>query len=69
MIRHRTAERDVTSGPTGRNLSRIDFPEVQQLTDKLQQIDRLMGQAQGIDFRIVNGEETIMNLCAEAIVR
>ena len=35
-----------------RNLSRIDFPELQQLTTRLQAIDRLMGQAQGIDFRI-----------------
>jgi hypothetical protein len=25
--------------------------------------------AQGIDFRIVNSEESVMNLCAEAIVR
>ncbi len=35
-----------------RNLSRIDFPQLQQLTQTLQQIDRLMGQAQGLDFRV-----------------
>jgi P-type conjugative transfer protein TrbJ len=35
-----------------KNLSRIDFPELQQLNQTLQQIDRLMGQAQGIDFRV-----------------
>jgi P-type conjugative transfer protein TrbJ len=35
-----------------KNLSRIDFPELQQLQSTLQQIDQLMGQAQGIDFRI-----------------
>jgi P-type conjugative transfer protein TrbJ len=35
-----------------KNLSRIDFPELQQLNQNLQQIDRLMGQAQGIDFRV-----------------
>lgn len=35
-----------------KNLTRIDFPELQQLNQTLQQIDRLMGQAQGIDFRI-----------------
>jgi len=35
-----------------KNLSRIDFPEVQALTQKLQQIDRLMGQAQGISYRV-----------------
>jgi len=35
-----------------KNLSKIDFPELQAITSKLQAIDRLMGQAQGIDFRI-----------------
>lgn len=35
-----------------KNLTRIDFPQLQQLQQQLQQIDRLMGQAQGIDFRI-----------------
>lgn len=35
-----------------KNLSRIDFPELQRITRDLQAIDRLMGQAQGIDFRL-----------------
>lgn len=35
-----------------KNLQRIDFPQLQQLTSTLQQIDRLMGQAQGIGFRV-----------------
>jgi len=35
-----------------KNLSRIDFPQLQQLTQNLQAIDRLMAQAQGIDFRV-----------------
>jgi P-type conjugative transfer protein TrbJ len=35
-----------------KNLSKIDFPELQQITDKLQLIDQLMGKAQGIDFRV-----------------
>lgn len=35
-----------------KNLTRIDFPELQALTRTLQQIDRLMGQAQGIGFRV-----------------
>src|SRR5438046_637565 len=30
-----------------RNLSTISFPEIQAITQTLQQIDRLMGQAQG----------------------
>ncbi len=35
-----------------KNLKQIDFPELQQLNATIQQIDRLMGQAQGIDFRL-----------------
>ena len=35
-----------------KNLTRIDFPERQALTQTLQQVDRLMGQAQGIQFRV-----------------
>ena len=35
-----------------KNLTKIDFPELQALTQTLQQIDQLMGQAQGIGFRI-----------------
>jgi P-type conjugative transfer protein TrbJ len=35
-----------------RNLTRIDFPQLQQLQQQLGEIDRLMGQAQGIDFRV-----------------
>ncbi|WP_157219137.1 P-type conjugative transfer protein TrbJ [Flavisphingomonas formosensis] len=35
-----------------RNLSTIGFPELQAITQTLQQIDRLMGQAQGIQFRV-----------------
>jgi len=33
-----------------KNLSRIDFPELQQLSQALQQIDRLMSQGQAINF-------------------
>jgi len=35
-----------------KNLTKIDFPELQAITQTLQQIDRLMGQAQGISFRV-----------------
>jgi P-type conjugative transfer protein TrbJ len=34
-----------------KNLSKIDFPQLQQLRQRLQEIDQLMGQAQGIAFR------------------
>jgi type IV secretion system protein TrbJ len=35
-----------------RNLERIDFPQLQRVTSALQRVDRLMGQARGIDFRV-----------------
>jgi len=35
-----------------RNLERIDFPQLQQMSSALQQIDRLMGQAKAIDFKV-----------------
>jgi type IV secretion system protein TrbJ len=34
-----------------KNLERIDFPQLDELTRTMQQIDRLMGKAQGIDFK------------------
>ncbi|WP_395398206.1 P-type conjugative transfer protein TrbJ [Novosphingobium sp. BL-8A] len=36
----------------GKNLTTIGFPELQALTQTLQQIDVLMGQAQGIQFQV-----------------
>jgi len=45
-----------------KNLTRIDFPEVQQLAQKLQQIDQLMGQAQGIDFRVAGLDQQFRSL-------
>lgn len=35
-----------------RNLTKIDFPELNRLREKLQKIDQLMGEAQGVDFRL-----------------
>lgn len=35
-----------------KNLTTISFPELQALQQTLQQIDRLMGQAQGIQFKV-----------------
>ena len=35
-----------------KNLSRISFPELTELTNKLRAVDQLMTAAQGIDFRI-----------------
>jgi type IV secretion system protein TrbJ len=39
-----------------KNLERIDFAELNELTQTMQQIDRLMGQAQGIDFKAAQME-------------
>jgi P-type conjugative transfer protein TrbJ len=35
-----------------RNLTTFNFPELQQITSTLQKIDTLMGQAQGISFKV-----------------
>jgi P-type conjugative transfer protein TrbJ len=45
-----------------KHLSRIDFPQLQQLQQKLQQIDKLMGQAQGLDFRVDQLDERFRQL-------
>lgn len=36
----------------GKNLSRIDFPQLAALKSKLAEIDRLMGRAASIDFKV-----------------
>jgi len=36
----------------GKNLTKIDFPQLDALKQKLAEIDRLMGRAQAIDFRV-----------------
>lgn len=46
----------------GKNLSRIDFPQLDQLRQKLVEIDKLMGQAQGIDFRVDRLDERYRQL-------
>ena len=48
-----------------KNLSRIDFPQLQQITQKLQAIDQLMGQAQGISFRVDGIDEQYRKLFPE----
>jgi P-type conjugative transfer protein TrbJ len=36
----------------GKNLTKIDFPQLEALKQTLTQIDRLIGQAQNVDFRV-----------------
>jgi P-type conjugative transfer protein TrbJ len=45
-----------------KNLTRIDFPELQALTQTMQQIDRLMGQAQGIRFQVSGVDQQFKQL-------
>jgi type IV secretion system protein TrbJ len=45
-----------------KNLSTISFPEIQAITQTLLQIDQLMGQAQGIQFRIANVDQQYRGL-------
>lgn len=45
-----------------RNLQRIDFPQLERITSAMQRIDSLMGQAQGIDFKVDGLDERIRTL-------
>ena len=46
----------------GKNLERIDFPQLERVKGALQRIDQLMGQAQGIEFRVDRLEEKFRTL-------
>lgn len=46
----------------GKNLSRIDFPQMDALKAKLAEIDRLMGRAQAIDFKVDQLDEKFASL-------
>ncbi|OAN58604.1 P-type conjugative transfer protein TrbJ [Sphingomonas sp. TDK1] len=50
-----------------KNLTRIDFPELQALTQTLQQVDRLMGQAQGIQFRVSGLDQQFRQLFPQSL--
>src|SRR3546814_15708091 len=45
-----------------KNLTRIDFPELQPLTQTLQQVDRLMDQAQGNQSRVTGPDQQFRQL-------
>jgi len=45
-----------------KNLARTDFPQLGELQRRLREIDRLMGQAQGIDFRVDQLDERYRQL-------
>lgn len=45
-----------------KNLSTVRFPELQAIAQKLQQIDRLMGRAKGIQFRVTSTEQQLQQM-------
>ncbi|GFE77050.1 P-type conjugative transfer protein TrbJ [Novosphingobium sp. TCA1] len=49
-----------------RNLSSVRFPELQALTDTLRKIDVLMGQAQGIEFKVASADQQFAQLYPDA---
>ena len=53
----------------GRNLERIDFPQLERVTSAIQRIDSLMGQAQGIDFRMDRLDERVRSSFPGAVQR
>lgn len=46
----------------GKNLSKIDFPQLDAIKQKLAEIDRLMGRAQAIDFRVDQLDDKFQSL-------
>lgn len=52
-----------------RNLERIDFPQLERINEAMQRIDGLMGQAEGVDFRIDRLDERIRTLFPGAVKR
>jgi type IV secretion system protein TrbJ len=49
-----------------KNLKRVDFPEVQKITSTLQQIDMLMGRANGVTFRLDESNQQLARLFPDA---
>jgi P-type conjugative transfer protein TrbJ len=45
-----------------KNLARFDFPQLETLKQKLAEIDRLMGRAQAIDFRVDQLDDKFQSL-------
>ncbi len=52
-----------------RNLTTISFPEIQAMTGTLRQIDQLMSQAQGIQFRVANLDQQFRALFPQSFTQ
>lgn len=49
------------------NLKTIPFPQLQRITSAMQQIDQLMGQAQGIQFKVAGLDRQVSSLFPGAL--
>jgi P-type conjugative transfer protein TrbJ len=52
-----------------KNLETIDFPQLQQITSSMQEVDQLIAKAQGIDFRIDGLDRRVEKLFPGALQR
>ena len=52
-----------------RNLERIDFPQLQRISSSLKQIDQLMGEAQGIGFKVNELEQKFRTMFPGSVDR
>jgi type IV secretion system protein TrbJ len=50
-----------------KNLQTIDFPQLQKITSAMQRIDQLMGQAQGIEYKVSGLDQQIRTLFPGAL--
>lgn len=50
-----------------KNLKSIDFPQLQRITSAMREIDQLMGQAQGIQFKVQGLDQQIKTLFPGAL--
>lgn len=49
------------------NLKSVDFPQLQRITSAMQQIDRLMAQAEGIRFKVAGLDQQVTKLFPGAL--
>src|SRR3546814_15360267 len=52
-----------------KNLTTISFPELQALQQTISQIDQLMGQAQGIQFRVANLDQQFRSMFPDSFAQ
>ena len=49
-----------------RNLEKIDFPQLQQISSSLKQVDQLMGEAKGIEFKVGQLDQQFKSMFPDA---